>query len=105
MPKKSITKPEKIFQKLVGISINATETLSANVNTNIEIPNPTRIRNGRDRESEAIPPPKIRGRIGKTHGASTVNTPAKNEEKIRNSIEKHKKKGHYSQTIVLKKIL
>lgn len=58
---------------------NCTIHCKLNVNTNTDIANAPIINRGRYLFSSLTDPQRITGRIGNTHGANTVNTPAINE--------------------------
>lgn len=71
--------PERYFQKELGISIRTVEALRNTVNNTIESANDRVITYGYHHFFSTNDPARITGRIGSTHGAKIVRTPAINE--------------------------
>lgn len=75
--------PERYFQKLCGISIKIVETLRTTVKRTIETASENITRYGYHFCFSESEPARTTGSTGRTHGASMVKIPAKNEARRR----------------------
>jgi hypothetical protein len=71
--------PERYFQKLCGISIKIVEAFKTTVNRIIDTASESITRYGYHFCFSPSEPARTTGRTGRTHGASMVKIPAKNE--------------------------
>ena len=75
--------PERYFQKLDGISMKSVDTLRRTVKSTTEIARESVTTYGYHFCFSERDPARTTGRTGRTHGASTVKIPAKNETRRR----------------------
>jgi hypothetical protein len=82
--------PERYFQKLCGTSMKRVDTFRRTVNSTTESASESVTIYGYHFFCSVRDPARMTGRTGRTHGASMVKIPAKNEAKKR-VIEKRTK--------------